>query len=569
MSSEGASEQQGLLPSSAAADGVNDASLETTIEELSNRVLGEKSIGRIGSFAFLVNQVYGPGMLVLPVAILQGGFVCVSVFNVVVYLLSVVGALMVVEAIAKIEGNGNFEHRVEFSTMVLTYVQQPWANLLRVCFHLTMVLLNICSIVMTAQAMDNMIVWVFGNTYAIQVYPEAKIETFFASGQDAIDGLYSGKLYRIGITLGYVIISVVTMPLGFLTLSGSIWLQIASFFFLMGTMIVFLYNFASAWAANGDEVRSHHVEAFDDGNYALSVTATVVSYMYSMYMPTWINEKLPHVPIRSSMWTITTVIMVIYIVFGVCAAVSYPYLKERNVMQYLYESKNTSDFMRCIILIFTFTTVLPGIPINAISVRYNLYVSGLCGEYTSYFWGACSPFLVAWIFSNRELSVGVVLWTVLLCGGLVNLVLPPYLYYMARSAEQAGRPIKLVKDRHDSPWAECYECGGARSEAHKQESIFDEEADPLVAKDGAIAVVKRRDEEEMAKEEQEPATAAGEVYIFEGEHFKVFREHHGKVASTMVACFVLLVSFGVYWRLRFEGNVDLADTGENALIDSI
>ena len=38
-------------------------------------------------------------------------------------------------------------------------------------------------------------------------------------------------------------------------------------------------------------------------------------------------------------------------------------------MQYLYENDQTSEFYKVVIIIYTITAVLPGIPINAISVR--------------------------------------------------------------------------------------------------------------------------------------------------------------------------------------------------------
>lgn len=119
-------------------------------------------------------------------------------------------------------------------------------------------------------------------------------------------------------------------------------------------------------------------------------------------------------PIRKSLWTVTQTAIVLYLVVGVAAAVAYPYIKHRNVMQYLYENPHTNEFLRVTILVvptprtappvahfalpaqFIFTAVLPGIPINAISVRYNLYVTRLCSANWSFFWGSVFPFLFAW-----------------------------------------------------------------------------------------------------------------------------------------------------------------------------
>merc|ERR1711871_1431352 len=443
-------EKAGLLDGLTGLDDKNDGSLsERLLREaaaIKDSVLGEKTIGTWGSISFLVNQVYGPGVLVLPVALLNAGWFTVSIFNVLVGLMSVVGALMMIEAIALIKDNEKFEQRVEFSSLVLSYLPQPWANLSRVCFHTTMVLFNVCSIVLCAQGMDNLLIWIFGHTCGLEVAPHFGFQSYESEGQHAINGLYSGKVYRVGITAGYFLTSLVAMPLGFQSIADNSGLQILSFFFTTITIAIFFIQFCTVWSENGPVVRNNSVAAFESGNYSLAVTSTMMSYMFSMYMPSWINEKAAEVPIRKSLWTVTQTAIVLYLVVGVAAAVAYPYIKHRNVMQYLYENPHTNDFLRVTILVFIFTAVLPGIPINAISVRYNLYVTRLCSANWSFFWGSVFPFLFAWIFSNRESLVGIVFYFLVFCGGWVNFVLPPILYYRAREADERGERVELADD---------------------------------------------------------------------------------------------------------------------------
>jgi hypothetical protein len=80
------------------------------------------------------------------------------------------------------------------------------------------------------------------------------------------------------------------------------------------------------------------------------------------------------------------------------------------------------------------TALLPRVAINSINIRYNLYAAELAGAEWAYFWGSVAPFTVAWLFSSRELAVRVVLWALMVVGGWVNFVLPPYLYYLSRKA---------------------------------------------------------------------------------------------------------------------------------------
>jgi len=508
-------------------------------------ILGEKEIGKIGSVAFLVNQIFGPGGMVLPVAFLNCGWVPVTCFNFVVFTISIVGALMLVEAISKIQGNRYFGQRIEFSTLVLSLLPRPIANVSRFCYHFTMIGLNMIAIVLCAQAMDNALVWVFGHTYALQVYPEFKFLGLTEKGPDAMNGLYSGTLYRLGITLGYTIVAFFTMPLGLLTIAGSRNIQIVAFIFTILTIIVFFIHFCFVRNRHGEEVRSHRLAPFEsEGNMSLAVTATAASYMYSMYIPTWINEKRPEVSIRRSLWGVTGTASVFYVMVGCACAIAYPYLKKRNVMQYLYENDQTSEFYKVVIIIYTITAVLPGIPINAISVRYNLYVSRVAGRRTSFFFGSCAPFLVAWLFSNRELAVGVLMWGLVLCGGFINLVLPPYLYYKAMDASLKGEIIPLVKDDmllRSATMGDLFECG----------------LEPCLR--GRSGIELETDEDEEQEQLFSEGTINEDAYIFQSETFAWCREHFGKVTLAMTVVCIAMLFYAIYWRLKYEANVDVVD----------
>jgi len=66
----------------------------------------------------------GPGMLVLPVALLNTGWFTVTILHLLITAVSILSSLMVVEAISKIRGNGSFEIRVEFTTLVQSYLSE-------------------------------------------------------------------------------------------------------------------------------------------------------------------------------------------------------------------------------------------------------------------------------------------------------------------------------------------------------------------------------------------------------------------------------------------------------------
>lgn len=137
---------------------------------------------------------------------------------------------------------------------MLSYLPQPWANFSRVCFHITMVLFNVCSIVLCAQGMDNLLIWIFGHTCGFEVAPHFRFQSYESDGENAINGVYSGKFYRVGITAGYFLTSLVVMPLGFQSIADNTGLQILSFFFTTITIAIFFIQFCTVWSENGPEV---------------------------------------------------------------------------------------------------------------------------------------------------------------------------------------------------------------------------------------------------------------------------------------------------------------------------
>lgn len=428
--------------------------------------LGSKTIGGFASVAFIANQVYGPGMMVIPIAILKCGWLPVVSFNLLFFAVSTVCALMLCEAISMIEGNQQFELRIEFATLVSAYFSHPWDYLSRLCFHISIQAMNIGSIVICSQAADNAIIWIFGcspglalNGDSVEGGPGWKcFKASQNSGHVPINSVYSGLADEIAITAGYVLVTVIALPLGFLNLADSMSLQIVSFVFTTVILAVFFVQFCVDIARDDPESQDGRIHSLGD-NFELVVTALSVSYMYVMYLPAWINEKTHQVPIKATLWMVAGAAMVCYIVIGLMCAAANPDMKNDNVLQHLYEY--SSPFIGVMVLIFAFTAVLPGIPINAIAVRYNLYVSGMCTSKQSYFWGAVAPFTVSWLFTSREMCVGVLMWILVIAGGVVTYIVPPMLYYMAcrdggttftpndlwPAEENPGRPTGLAANK--------------------------------------------------------------------------------------------------------------------------
>lgn len=74
---------------------------------------------------------------------------------------------------------------------------------------------------------------------------------------------------------------------------------------------------------------------------------------------------------------------------------------------------------------------VPGIPILAIMVRYNLQSSGVMGSTAAFFWAVVAPWLFTAFFYQAQALLQFCSWVALLCQGFINLVVPILLYRQA------------------------------------------------------------------------------------------------------------------------------------------
>merc|ERR1712224_478384 len=194
----------------------------------------------------MMNSVYGPGMFILPVAILNTGWVTVAIVNLLLCGMAACSSLMLAEAMVRIDGNAQWQLQVQFTTLVQAYLSPEWATVARVCYHMSLFLMNVVGLVLCAQAFDNLLIWTFGVTFALEVSPHLEFRSLLydtVTERDGINTIYSGFIERLGITLGYVLAVLVVVPLGLNSVTSSIRLNIVSFTVTSATLLVLFVHF--------------------------------------------------------------------------------------------------------------------------------------------------------------------------------------------------------------------------------------------------------------------------------------------------------------------------------------
>ena len=72
------------------------------------------------------------------------------------------------QSISLIPGNKNFEKRIEFAGAVKYYYGTKFGNFFQICLNITLQSVNIASIIICSQSIDQACLSLFGSAYALE-----------------------------------------------------------------------------------------------------------------------------------------------------------------------------------------------------------------------------------------------------------------------------------------------------------------------------------------------------------------------------------------------------------------
>ncbi len=165
------------------------------IKEERGKSLGVKSVGTWLSFFFIINQIYGPGVLAIPLVNVQSGIVPVLLSVTFFLVVSCLAATCLAQAMASIPDNRQYQQRVEYATAVQYFYGERWHVVFQICLAITVQTYNVASVVICAQSIDQALVTLSGHTYAFEWAPHFGFHSFAL-----VDDLYNSD--HITISLG-------------------------------------------------------------------------------------------------------------------------------------------------------------------------------------------------------------------------------------------------------------------------------------------------------------------------------------------------------------------------------
>lgn len=397
-------------------------------------------------------------MLALPIVYQQSGWLMPTVVLIVMCCCSSLCATFLCDTISRVPGNSKFEERIEFETVFHVFMGPMWGTVAQVMFVICLMSQCIASIIDTAQVLDGFVVYLFGTTYGLEVLPVPQFRSWShrecnRDANEYCSPFQDGDVSVI-LTVGYMALTLLVLPMGCMNLNENIAIQIVSFTMLGLLTTVFVINYCYIGL---DFQRVPMIGP--PSNWASALGTVVFNYAYIILLPSWVNEKKPEVSVNKTVWYSGIGATVMYILMGWLGAAAFPDVNA-NVLDVLVsphqpagleESHGWHQFIQVCAMLFAIGIIGLGIPIFCIMMRYNLLVARVASPNMSLFWGNVFPYLVSWLLYQGNLSETMIEWTGNTTNAAINFLAPLVLTIVALSAASAATsgeqvPLQAVQE---------------------------------------------------------------------------------------------------------------------------
>ncbi|KAJ9449833.1 hypothetical protein DIPPA_05178 [Diplonema papillatum] len=404
---------------------------------------GGKHIGYFGGFCLLVNNVTGPGLVEMPGANVSGGWLLVTLVVFGCYILSCLSCTMMLEAMKRMPGNSKFTQRIEFTTLAKYHFvgpQRKWYLVTLILFLLSFLTTLIASVIESAQTMDKALIEIFDKSCAFQLHNTTGHDVhgpgsfgFVCTSDDSASGdsPYGNDAYVV--SMGFLVVAVLAVPLGYFNLDDNIWVQILAF-----TALSFIVVEWSIQAfITGIDMGKHPGKVPAFGTDFSVLGAVLFNFAFVTATPSWCNEKKVGVPIQKSVWCSAGLGTIMFLACGIFPAGAWDCSGNGDLLSVLtnLSTPGVSVLTRALAYSFPAVALVTSIPIFSIIVRYNLIENNICGTFWANMWATVFPWAASIaLYAGNGLTI-IVNWAGLVTIVPLNFVLPAYFYIKAITAD--------------------------------------------------------------------------------------------------------------------------------------
>ncbi|SBS87055.1 amino acid transporter, putative [Plasmodium ovale curtisi] len=403
------------------------------------KYFGNKTIGHKSSYIYLINQIFGSGIVSIPYVFKRSGWFPCLVTNICICILTIFNTLLFLRSMTMIPNNIHFNKRYEYISTVCYFLGKNniffW--FMQICYYVSILASNIISIVIVSHALDHILINLFGYTVGFIFYPKLKLYFF-----NNINELYYSENYIVCVTVGYVINAIVSIYFSQTNLEDNMKIQLLSFLFLMSTVFQMIFlSSLKIYRKNANEIISNkgikkytdieYPTAFGDFNFKQLLSSYISSYSAVTVIPCWANEMKADVKIVKTVWISNFFCCFVYYIFGYILCTAYPNISNDNILYDILQNPSISNYMKMSIYLFDLLTIAPGIYVYCIATRYNLINSNLCSEKVASLFGTFFPFFISWFFTSRAIFENIFTWSSLVFSYACNFITPSVIYLIA------------------------------------------------------------------------------------------------------------------------------------------
>ncbi|GAM23877.1 hypothetical protein SAMD00019534_070520, partial [Acytostelium subglobosum LB1] len=401
---------------------------------------GHKTIGTLGGYCLLIGNMTGPGMVGIALQMQEGGWFLSVLSFFIIMLTSTFAALFLAEAMATIPYNSRFQMRVEFSMLVRFYFGK-WGYLFaQVFINVALQATNVASIIVCAQVLDSMFIYLFGKTCGLELYPQA----FHWTCADKLTQSSSPftDMYML-FTFGYLVVLVVIIPLGFLNLDDNIIVQIGAFIM----MLVITSSWVVMFCMHGLE--ASNLPMFGSGSGIAKIMGNVMfNYAYITTVPSWVNEAKPSVKISKTVWGAVSTATVVFLAIGILGSLSFGHMSPgSDILSVINSSPEANAFSKVCVYLFPFIVLASSIPVFSIIVRYNLMQNNLLPKAVANFIAVILPWIIVIPFMTGNGLNTISQWSSIIFSSIANFVIPMIIYLKSLKFRKAHR--KMTQEQRD------------------------------------------------------------------------------------------------------------------------
>lgn len=413
----------------------------------------KKTIGTFSGSVLLLNNMMGVGLPLLPMLLQQAGVVTPVFCIVFVALLSGYSATMLTEAMKYLPGNKNFDDRVEFASLAKFYLGRWPYILTQVFLNFALLSLNLVSILETVQVMDWTLVGIFTCTYGLTLWPEVGFQSVCLPRGTPPTGCDSPFGSSMVVGLGYAVVIVLIIPLGYWNLDDNIIIQVVSVFIQLAIIFnwcvtFFLQYFSPTYVYEP-------VSAFGSLKGQGAVLGQVLlNYAFIMSVPSWCNEKRRSSNVNRTVWSAVTVATTCYLLVSILGALAFPNLRGADILTAINGSGNRTIIDQISVYLYPLIAISTSIPVFSIIMRYNIVENGIMSAR----WANVICVLLPWLLVIPMTAGNNVFNTVSDFASIgfllpINLILPFIIYVMAMRRKAYLKPCLCEPGpcSHDEP----------------------------------------------------------------------------------------------------------------------